>query len=938
MATNRKERVAPSPTERKLAAQKFAEEWAGRGQEDKHDQTFWNQFLGEVMGISRVHHEIDYQKRVTIPHHGTKRIDAYIPASKVLIEQKSLNVDLDHPAAQSDGEELTPYEQAVRYAQWLPAAERPDWIVISNFASFRIYDTREDFNQEPIIVTLEELPENLKVFDFIIRKITEKIAKEEKANREAAVRIGDLYRKIAAQYPDPETARHDLSVLMVRILFCLYAEDSGLMDTDQFTLYLKANSANLTSLRHALIDVFAVLSTPLKARATNLDFNDALVLFPYVNGGLFESEIQIPALTDDIKLELLVSCANFNWADISPVIFGSIFESILSGDERRAGGMHYTSPANIHKVIDPLFLDGLRSELNVAGHDKTKLLALQTKMADLKFLDPACGSGNFLTQTYIDLRRMENDLLDRLHADGQTGWDFDVASSIKVNVAQFYGIEINDFAVSVASTALWIADHQANQETSRILDHPYVNLPLKKLHNIICENALRYDWEELLPASECDYVMGNPPFIGYSNQDTEQKAEMLSIWIGEDGKLIKDAGKIDYVTAWYYLAACYIQGTDIKVAFVSTNSITQGEQVVAVWKTLIEQFGIHIDFAWRTFVWNNEAANQAHVHVVVVGFSVGIPGKMYLLKEGIVEEVSHINPYLVDANDVFISSRSKPICDVPDMVYGNKPTDGGFLFVEADEYDEFIKKEPGAAKYIKRIYGATEFINNKPRYCLWLVGADPSDIRKMPLIRDRVEAVRNFRLTSPKRATRESAATPSLFQEVRQPDTDYILVPRHSSEKRAYIPFGFVDPAIVVNDAVQIIPGANLYHFGILTSAFHMAWVRVVCGRIKSDYRYSKDIVYNNFIWPDVTDEQKQEIERVAQAVLDVRANYPESSLADLYDPLAMPPDLLKAHKALDRAVEKAYRVRFNGNEEKIVGYLFKLYSQRDEVKGANND
>ena len=909
---------------RRLAAEKFANEWQGHGHEDEDDQTYWNQFLQEVMGISRVHHEIDYQKKVKIGGHGTKRIDAYIPSSKVLIEQKSLGIDLDRPAPQSDGELLTPYEQARRYAQNLPRAEMPNYIIISNFESLRVYDCREDYNQAPAAtVTLEELPDNLKVFDFIIREITEQIAKEEVANREAAARIGDLYRKIAAQYPDLEAARHDLSVLMVRILFCLYAEDSGLFDTDQFSNYLKAHAADLASLRHALIDVFAVLSTPPKSRAANLDFNDALVQFPYVNGGLFESEIQIPTLTDDIKLELLVSCANFNWVDISPVIFGSIFESILSGDERRAGGMHYTSPANIHKVIDPLFLDGLRSELNAAGHDKTKLLSLQDKMASLKFLDPACGSGNFLTQTYIDLRRMENDLIERLHADGQTGLDFDTSSFIKVNVGQFYGIEINDFAVSVASTALWIADHQANQETSRILDHPYINLPLKKLHNIICENALRYDWNNLLPAEECNYVMGNPPFVGHQWRTVEQQEDMEIAFSD-----LEQHGKLDFVCAWYAVAARYTKGSDIKAALVSTNSICQGESVAILWKYLFAK-SIKIIFAWQTFIWNSEAKDQAHVHCVIVGFSYKDTAEKFIYNSDGQQLVKNINGYLVDAPDVFIENRSKPVnADVPEMTKGNQPTDGGYLILSPEERVEFLENYPEKDYLIKLYLGGREFIRGEERYCFWLFNVNPKEYASIPEIRSRLKAVRDFRLTSPTASVQADAETPALFTQIRQPENSYLVIPEVSSQTRKYIPIGYLSSDVIASNKLRFIPTDSLYIFGLLCSQIHNAWMRVVSGRLKSDYSYSPS-VFNSFVFPDATDEQSQEIERLAQAILDARANYPESSLADLYDPLTMPPDLLRAHKTLDKAVEKAYGVRFNGNEEKVVAHLFKLYSKK---------
>jgi len=928
--------VTPSPTERRLAADKFVEEWRGKGREDEDDQTFWNQFLQEVMGVARVHHEIDYQKKVKIiGAAGTGRIDAYIPSSKVLIEQKSLAIDLD--AKQPGHDDLTPYEQAVRYAQNLPLTERPNYIIVSDFGSFRLYDCREDFNQAPVAVTLEELPDNLQVFHFLISEINEKIEKEERVNRDAARRIGRLYKLMAGQYRDQDSARHDLSVLMVRILFCLYAEDSGLFDEAQFTSYLKTRMEDLSTLRHALIDVFTTLSTPPEARAANYDINEALQQFPYVNGGLFESEIQVPPLTEEIKLELLAHCANFNWAPISPVIFGSIFESILSGDERRAGGMHYTSPANIHKVIDPLFLDGLRSELNGAGHERAKLLALQDKMASLKFLDPACGSGNFLTQTYLDLRRMENDILERLYGDagmgssasGQTGMNFDTESLIKVHVEQFYGIEINDFAVSVASTALWIADHQANQETSRILDHPYINLPLKKLHNIVCENALRFDWSELLPAEKCNYVMGNPPFVGSSNCTAKQKQDIVDLY----GK-IRLSNSLDYVAGWYYKTCeMMVINPEIKAALVSTNSITQGEQVAPLWGTLFERFDVHIDFAWRTFIWNSEAKDKAHVHCVIIGFSIKqtkMPKTIYD-SNGDEIDAQNINAYLVNAPNVLVVSQSKPICDIPQMTYGNKPSDGGHLILTLDEKEELLLEEPASEQFIKRYIGSTEFINGNNRYCIWLHDVSFSLVKKCSRILARIEQVRAFRLASSAKPTVEKAETPQLFFSITQPKTNYLAIPEVSSGQRRYIPIGYLSPDVIASNKLCIVPNATLYHFGVLTSSVHMAWTRAVCGRLKSDYQYSKAIVYNNFPWPDVSDEQKAEIEHLAQGILDARAQYPDSNLADMYGERSMPfhPELVKAHKALDKAVERAYGVNFHGNEERIVAHLFKLYSEK---------
>ena len=687
------------------------------------------------------------------------------------------------------------------------------------------------------------------------------------------------------------------------------------------------------------MELFKILDQKPESRDKYLaDDNPALAVFPYVNGGLFSDEdIEIPPFTEELKTLLLENASeDFNWSDISPTIFGAVFESTLNPETRRSGGMHYTSIENIHKLIDPLFLDGLKAEfaeikeITVDRTRKAKLESFQMKLAGLKFLDPACGSGNFLTETYISLRRLENETLSLLHR-GQIM--LDVGDPIQVSIGQFYGIEINDFAVTVAKTALWIAESQMMKETEDVVHMSLDFLPLKSYANITEGNALQVDWASVVPKHELNYIMGNPPFVGYSLQSKAQKNDILSVYVDEKGKPYKTAGKIDYVSGWYFKAAQLMQGTAVRTAFVSTNSITQGEQVAGVWKPLYERFGIHIDFAHRTFRWDSEASIKAHVHCVIVGFSNEpnpAPKRIYTTER--YQEVENINPYLLDAPNVFIDSRTNSICNVPQMVYGNKPTDGGFLFLSPEERDELLKREPGTEKFIRQIYGATEYINNKARYCLWLVGASPSELRKSPFIMERVEQVRQFRLNSTKAATQRSADTPTLFQEIRHPDSEYIIIPRHSSETRRYIPFGFVQPQIVVNDAVQIIPDAKIYHFGIMMSNVHMAWTRAVCGRIKSDYRYSKDVVYNNFPWPTPTDTQKTKIEQTAQAILDARARYPESSLADLYDELTMPPELRKAHQDNDRAVMQAYGFSVRDmTESKCVAELMKMYQRLAE-------
>ena len=862
-----------------------------------------------------------------------------IPSTHVLIEQKSIDKNLKAAIKQSDGSLLSPFQQAKRYAAELPYSQRPRWIVICNFAEFHVYDMERP-GGDPEVILLTDLEKEYYRLQFLVDTGSEHIKKEMEISLQAGELVGVLYDALLKQYKDPssQSTLQSLNKLCVRLVFCLYAEDAGIFGgKSMFHDYLR--DVPVSGIRRALVELFKILDQKPESRDKYLaDDNPALAVFPYVNGGLFSDEdIEIPPFTEELKTLLLENASeDFNWSDISPTIFGAVFESTLNPETRRSGGMHYTSIENIHKLIDPLFLDGLKAEfaeikeITVDRTRKAKLESFQMKLAGLEFLDPACGSGNFLTETYISLRRLENETLSLLHR-GQIM--LDVGDPIQVSIGQFYGIEINDFAVTVAKTALWIAESQMMKETEDVVHMSLDFLPLKSYANITEGNALQVDWASVVPKHELNYIMGNPPFVGYSLQSKAQKDDILSVYVDEKGKPYKTAGKIDYVSGWYFKAAQLMQGTAVRTAFVSTNSITQGEQVAGVWKPLYERFGIHIDFAHRTFRWDSEASIKAHVHCVIVGFSNEpnpAPKRIYTTER--YQEVENINPYLLDAPNVFIDSRTNSICNVPQMVYGNKPTDGGFLFLSPEERDELLKREPGTEKFIRQIYGATEYINNKARYCLWLVGASPSELRKSPFIMERVEQVRQFRLNSTKAATQRSADTPTLFQEIRHPDSEYIIIPRHSSETRRYIPFGFVQPQIVVNDAVQIIPDAKIYHFGIMMSNVHMAWTRAVCGRIKSDYRYSKDVVYNNFPWPTPTDTQKTKIEQTAQAILDARARYPESSLADLYDELTMPPELRKAHQDNDRAVMQAYGFSVRDmTESKCVAELMKMYQRLAE-------
>lgn len=929
-------------TAQRAAAKQFAEYWQGKGYEKGQSQPFWLSLLRDVYGVEHPEEFISFEDQVHLDH--TSFIDGSIPATHVLIEQKSLDKDLDAPILQSSGVKLTPFQQAKRYSAELSYSERPRWIVTCNFAQFRVYDM-EHPNSEPAVIYLKDLEEDYYRLQFLVDTENTEIKKEEQVSFKAGELVGILYDKILEQYKDPSNPEslRSLNMLCVRLVFCLYAEDAGIFgEHGKFHDYLKHIAEhNVSDVRRGLIDLFRVLDTKPEDRDPYME--EELASFPYVNGGLFADEnIEIPRFTEEI-VQILLSKASedFNWRDISPTIFGAVFESTLNPETRRSGGMHYTSIENIHKVIDPLFLRQLRVELNeieeiaVTNQRRNRLEAFQKKLASLVFFDPACGSGNFLTETYLCLRRLENEVIEHLIAleKGNTQGQIMLAGArhidIMVSIGQFYGIEINDFAVSVAKTALWIAESQMLEETEKILTQHLEFLPLTTNAFIHEGNALQMDWKEIVPVQRLSYIMGNPPFVGYSLQSKEQKQDILSIYVDEKGKTYKTAGKIDYVSGWYFKAAQLMQGTSICTAFVSTNSITQGEQVAGVWKPLYDRFNIHIDFAYRTFRWDSEASLKAHVHCVIVGFSESSNRNLRLLYAGDqVEKVENINAYLLAAPNIFIESRSKPICNIPKMIYGNKPVDGGNLIVENEELSEFIAKEPAARPYIKQLIGAHEFINGKLRWCLWLKEISPAKLRSMPLVLERINKVKEMRKSSRDEGARKLAMTPTTFRETNNPKSA-IVIPCHSSENRRYVPMGFIDDSIIVTNAMLFIPNAKLYHFGILTSNVHMSWMRAVCGRLKSDYRYSKDVVYNNFPWPTPTKEQKAKIEQTAQAILDARALYPDSSLADLYDELTMPPELRKAHQNNDRAVMQAYGMPVKGTSESdCVAQLMKMYQK----------
>ncbi len=913
----------------KQAAKAFVERWkAEEGNEDRQARSFWIEFTQKVLGIDDPTYVLDFERKVK-----GRKIDVFYEDIGILIEMKSRGVDLDKKSERSKkaGEE-TPYQQAKWYADNLPNSVRPDWIIVSNFDEFRIHNLdTDDPEHEYVSITLDELPDQIHLFSFFTDKSSSRLVKEKELSVKAGEIVGRLYKSLAAQYKNIETDRHEqrsLNILIVRFVFLLYAEDAGILQEHQAFLNYMRN-VEPEDMRTALLQLFEILDTPEDQRDPYL--SEKLAAFPYINGSLFSKEdIVIPQFTQQIKYDLLKEASQeFDWSGISPTIFGAAFESTLNPDTRREGGMHYTSIENIHKVIDPLFLDDLKAELaDIEGEkvEKKRILRLkqfQKKLASIKILDPACGSGNFLTESYLSLRKLENRILESLQG-GNMALGFEGEHNpIQVSIDQFYGIEINDFAVAVAKTALWIAEEQMMDVTQEILFRLLDFLPLSSNDNIHEGNALRMDWNDVLPAEQCSYIIGNPPFLGSSTRKPEQTAD-LEVVFGDEKKW----GKCDYCVGWYIKSADYMETTDIKTALVSTNSITQGEQVAPTWKRLFER-GIHIIFAWRTFIWNNEATDQAHVHCVIIGFSYLNPKVKYIFSDdGTVIEVSNINGYLVDADNLFLPSRTAaPDNEHKAIVQGSKPVDGGGLILSIQERDDFLRQYPDLEDLIHSYLGAEDYIKNKPRYCFWLKNIDPRRYETNPIIRERLEIVRAQRENSPTEEFRKCSITPHLFVQDRSPDDDYLMIPRVSSSRREYIPVGYLDKDIIPSDSAYIIPSASLYDFGLVTSKMHNYWLATVAGRLKSDFRYSP-VVYNTFIYPNPTTEQKNKIEQLAQSILDIRDSYPDKSLADLYDPDKMPSDLLQTHKSLDRAVEEAYGVDFNGDEEKIVSHLFKLYAE----------
>ena len=959
------------------AAAEFAERWKGRGYERGESQPFWIDLLSNVFGIETPSDGfIQFEDHRMVD--SSNFIDGRIPSTRVLIEQKSLGKDLRAGIRQSDGSLLNPFQQARRYVVSLPVSEHPRWIVTCNFSEFLVYDMEQP-NGEPEHILLENLGKEYYRLMFLVDAKNEHISKEMEVSMQAGEIVVKIYEALLKQYNDdsPEALRW-LNILCVRIVFCLYAEDAGVFTHDQFHDYLVRYEAD--DLRNALIRLFDVLKTPQDKRSKYL--KDDLKAFPYTNGGLFEEEIEIPQFTEELKQTLLQNASlDFDWSEISPTIFGAVFESTLNPETRRSGGMHYTNIENIHKVIDPLFLNDLRKEFDEILEEKVerqrvkKLDAFQNRLASLTFLDPACGSGNFLTETYLSLRRLENEAIrERYH--GQSFIGFEEVNPVKVSIQQFYGIEINDFAVTVATTALWISEAQMLRETEKIIRHDIDFLPLKSYHNIREGNALRMDWDIIeLPSNiptiyaknahiiledegkwmarepdvydevnivtthtdsslkhdtnryevRYNYIIGNPPFVGARFMNESQKQDVIDIF----GAKWKNVGNLDYVCCWYKKTANLMKlNPECRAALVSTNTICQGEQVANLWQPFIEK-GLRINFAHRTFRWDSEASLKAHVHCVVVGFSYKDINPKYIYDGEKRIEVTNINAYLIDAKDVFVGSRQHPLCNVPEIGIGNKPIDGGYYLFEKEEMDEFIKNEPQSSNYFHPYYGAFEFINQKPRYCLWLGDCSPAELRKMPYCMKRVEAVRNYRLSSQSPGTVKLADRPTRFHVENMPKGNYIVIPQVSSQNRRYIPMGYMDESVICSDKVRLMPGGKLYHFGILESNVHMAWMRVICGRLKSDYSYTVNNVYNNFPWPNPTEEQKAKIEQTAQAILDARALYPDSSLADLYDELTMPVELRKAHQENDRAVMQAYGFNVKTmTESQCVAELFKMYQE----------
>jgi len=858
----------------------FAGKWKDAKNEEAEAQSFERDFL-QVFGVNDPLGVGDFEYKVPLSDGRTGYID-YLWKGTIAIEMKSRGKNLD-----------AAFEQLGEYMRHLPPEEVPDLWMVSDFETIQL---KRRSASAFVSFKTKDLKKYIRHFSDVAG--FSETDREPETQLDVNVKAAEKMARLHDALKTHGYEGHDLEVYLVRLLFCLFADDTGIFPDGAFLQYLENSKKDGSDLSERLGKLFDVLNLPPETREKRTLLSPELLRFRYINGGLFEKVLPLAEFNDKMR-QTLIDCAGFDWNKISPAIFGAMFQGVMNKDQRRELGAHYTSEENILKLINPLFMDDLREEFERVKVSARALDAFHEKISRLKFLDPAAGCGNFLIITYRELRLLELDILRMKRATLQN--TLFVENLLKVNVGQFYAIEIEDFPCQVAQVGMWLMDHQMNMLASEEFGQYYVRLPLTDAATIVNANALRIEWETVVPKSDLSYILGNPPFIGGMMMSREQKADMDAVF----GNL-KGVGELDYVSAWYRKAADIIKDTQIKAAFVSTNSIAQGQQAVTLWKPLIEM-GIKINFGYRTFVWSNEAKGKAAVHCVIIGFSNEIIQNMYIFDGEEKFEVKQINSYLVEAPYIFIESRSSPLCDVPPMRFGSMPRDGGGFALSDEEKEELLAKEPLAEQWVRPYIGSYEFINNKSRWCLWLVGANPKDLKQCQIVMSRIESIRKFRASSVAAGTRKFAETPTLFCQIAQPDTDYIAVPKVSSERRRYIPIGFLPSSTIASDLLFLIPDANLCNFGILTSNVHNAWTRAVCGRLKSDYRYSKDIVYNNFPWPDASDQQKEAIATLAQAVLDVRTKYPDSSLADLYDPNTMPPDLLKAHRAIDKAVMTLY-------------------------------
>lgn len=916
----------------KKAAKQFVETWLGRGHERSESQIFWYQLLHDIFGIDVPANFITFELPIRLKN--AKFIDAYIPSTKVLIEQKSSTEDLRKAKFQSDKEKLTPYEQALRYSTGMKYSERPRWIVTCNFKSFLIYDMEKP-NGAPFEIKLEDLEREYYLLRFIVEDTETTLRHEKEISIKAGELVGTLYDELHKRYLNPNSSYslRSLNILCVRLVFCLFAEDSGLFGDNHGIFRNYMISFKPSQMRKALISLFKTLNTDISERD---EYDDDLSVFPYVNGGLFsDPDIEIPNFTEVIANLLLNECsASFDWSGISPTIFGALFEDTMNPDTREAGCMHYTSVENIHRVIDPLFLNDLRDEFYTILKEKTdkrrkqKLVEFQNKLASLTFLDPACGSGNFLTETYLSLRRLENEVIERLASPGSRYISSEL-SPIKVSIENFYGIEINDFAVTVAKAALWIAEAQMMHETERIVMHDLDFLPLKSYPHVKCANALTMDWNELISCNNISYIIGNPPFKGKKTRQNEEKKALLSV-IGDDSPC---PGNMDMVSGWFLKAARFMQGTDVEASFVSTVNITRGEQVSLLWNAMLDKYKVRIKFAYLPFIWNSESKKKAQVHCTIIGFSCKSSTKKVIYSiESAPHTASNISPYLRDEDTILVASRNHPLCDVPETGIGNKPIDDSNFLFRPQEKDEFVRKEPESEKYFMEWYGADELIKGKKRYFLWLAKCSPAELRNMPLCLERIENVRKFRSKSTDASTRKLANFPTRFHVSNLPETDFIVIPEVTSENRQYIPMEYV----TVNSAkhklfsnlVKLMPNATYYHFGVLQSIVHIVWTKAICGYKDFRPRYSTDVVYNNFPWPSPTEKQRQNIERTAKAIISARGNHSDCSLADLYDNNTMPDDLREAHMKNDAAVKAAYGFHEDMTEGDMIAILLKMYNK----------